>query len=348
MERFAERSIAAGAVAGVLAAPFAGPRRGFAVGFSSVPKAPGAGREGFATSLGRFLALRGVLAMDRSCLRRLGQVDTVLLDEAALRGDRYEPIDLELLGGADPERTAERLFDLFDPDEPLETRHDSGWVLGPLDRLELTGRTGQQTAARLRRRGSERVLGLARGRTLQAVVGLAPQTVPGAEAVAAAARRAGSRIVLATDRQQPTDITFADAVVPSGGRLVASVRSLQADGAVVLLLSGNRRALGAADCGIGVHREGEPPPGAPICSSAPTWSRPGSSWTPSAWPHGSTGRAPCCPPAAAPSARWPPSRRCRTRPPRAPRRPAPARGPWPSPWATGGRASSSPAPWTRR
>ncbi|MBI0382286.1 HAD-IC family P-type ATPase, partial [Streptomyces albiflaviniger] len=62
-----------------------------------------------------------------------------------------------------------------------------------------------------------------------------------------------------TDRQQPTDITFADAVVPSGGRLVASVRSLQADGAVVLLLSGNRRALGAADCGIGVHRDGEPP-----------------------------------------------------------------------------------------
>ncbi|MBO3678139.1 cation-transporting P-type ATPase [Streptomyces sp. NEAU-YJ-81] len=259
VERFAERSMAAGAAAGVLAAPFAGPRRGFAVAFSSVPKAPGAGREGFATSLGQFLALRGVLAMDRSSLRRLGQVDTVVLDEAALRGDRYEPIDLELLGGADPEPTAERLFGLFDPDEPLETRHDNGWVLGSLDRLELTGRTGQQTAARLRRRGSERVLGLARGSTLQAVVGLAPQTVPGAEAVAAAARRAGSRIVLATDRPHPTGFTFADAVVPSGRRLVASVRSLQADGAVVLLLSGNRRALGAADCGVGVHRDGEPP-----------------------------------------------------------------------------------------
>ncbi|WP_413805467.1 HAD-IC family P-type ATPase [Streptomyces sp. OE57] len=259
VERFAERSMAAGAVGGVLTALFAGPRRGFAVGFSSVPKGPGAGREGFATSLGRFLALRGVLAMDRSSLRRLGQVDTVVLDEAALRGDRYEPNDLELLGGADPERTAGRLFDLFDSDEPLKTRRAGGWVLGALDTLELTGRTGQQAAARLRRRGSERILGLARGSKLQAVVGLAAQTVPGAEAVAAAARRAGARIVLATDRQHPTDITFADAIAPSGGRLVASVRSLQADGAVVLLLSGNRRALGAADCGIGVHREGEPP-----------------------------------------------------------------------------------------
>ncbi|MDN3059337.1 cation-transporting P-type ATPase [Streptomyces sp. SRF1] len=259
VERFAERSMAAGAVAGALAVPFAGPRRGLAVAFASVPRAPGAGREGFATSLGRFLALRGVLAMDRSCLRRLGQVDTVVLDEEALRGDRYEPIDLELLGGAEPGRTSERLFGLFDPDQPLETHRDNGWVLGPLDRLELTGRTGQQTAARLRRRGSERVLGLARGRRLQAVVGLAPQTVPGAEAVAAAARRAGARIVLATDRPHPAGLTFADAVAPAGGRLVASVRSLQADGAVVLLLSGNRRALGAADCGVGVHREGEPP-----------------------------------------------------------------------------------------
>ncbi|MFI0776770.1 HAD-IC family P-type ATPase [Streptomyces sp. NPDC021212] len=259
MERFAERSMAVGAAVGALTAPFAGPRRGLAVAFSSIPKAPGAGREGFATSLGRFLALRGVLAMDRSALRRLGQVDTVVLDEAALRGDRYEPIDLELLGGADPGQVAERLFDLFDPDEPLEVRRDNGWVLGPLDRLELTGRTGRQAAARLRRKGGERTLGLARGHRLQAVAGLAAQAVPGAEAVAAAARRAGARIVLATDRPHPTAFTFADAVAPAGRRLVASVRALQADGAVVMLLSGNRRALGASDCGIGIHHEGEPP-----------------------------------------------------------------------------------------
>ncbi len=47
---------------------------------SGLPKAPEAGREGFAATLGRYLALRGVVAMDRSALRRLGQVDTVLLD----------------------------------------------------------------------------------------------------------------------------------------------------------------------------------------------------------------------------------------------------------------------------
>ncbi|MDW6057767.1 HAD-IC family P-type ATPase [Streptomyces sp. FXJ1.4098] len=256
---YAERSMRAGAVAGALAVPFAGPRRGLAVALASIPKAPGGGREGFATSLGRFLALRGVVAMDRGALRRLGQVDTVLLDEEALRSDRYEPIDIEVLDGAEAPLIAERLFELFDPDGPLEIRRNGqGWALGPLDRLDLTGRTGSQAASRLGRKGSERVLGLAKGRRLRAVVGLAVQTAPGAEAVAAAARRAGARVVLATDRPHPA-FAFADAVVPAGGRLVASVRALQADGAVVLLLSGNRRALGAADCSIGTHREGEPP-----------------------------------------------------------------------------------------
>ncbi|MFG3507673.1 HAD-IC family P-type ATPase [Streptomyces sp. NPDC047821] len=258
-DRYAERAMAAGAAAGALTAPFAGVRKGLAVAISAVPKAPDAGREGFATRLGRALALRGVVTMDRGALRRLGQVDTVVLEEDALRSDRYEPVDLELLSGADPERTAERLFTLFDADTPLRTaRDDDGWVLGPLDELELTGRTGRQAEGRLRRRGAERTLGLARGRRLQAVAGLATQTAPGAEAVAAAARRAGARVVLATDRETPA-FTFADAVVPAGGRLVASVRGLQAEGAVILLVSGNRRALGAADCGVGVHREGEPP-----------------------------------------------------------------------------------------
>ncbi|MFV0126840.1 HAD-IC family P-type ATPase [Streptomyces sp. HMX112] len=257
-DRYAERAMAAGLAAGALAAPPAGPRRGLAVALAAVSKAPDAGREGFATSFGRSLALRGVVTMDRGALRRLGQVDTVVLDESTLRSDRYEPADLEPLSGADPERTAERLFALFDTDRPLRVVRGDGWTLGPLDELDLTGRTGRQAEARLRRRGSERTLGLAQGRRLQAVAGLTMRTAPGAEAVAAAARRAGARVVLATDRPSPA-FSFADAVVPAGGRLVASVRGLQADGAVVLLVSGNRRALGAADCGVGVHREDDPP-----------------------------------------------------------------------------------------
>ncbi|MGW0774825.1 HAD-IC family P-type ATPase [Streptomyces sp. NPDC002835] len=258
-DRYAERSMAAGIVAGVAALPFAGVRKAIAIAVASVPKAPGAGREGFATALGRYLALRGVVTMDRTALRRLGQVDTIVLEEEALRGDRYEPVDVELLGGADPGQVTERLFAVFDADRPLAVVRAGDWVLGPLDELELEGRTGRKAARRLLRRGSEKVIGLARGRRLQAVAGLGTQSAPGAEAVAAAARRAGARVVVASDLERP-GLAFADAVVPAGDRLAASVRGLQADGAVVLLISGNRRALGAADCAIGVRREDEHTP----------------------------------------------------------------------------------------
>ncbi|MFF8846313.1 HAD-IC family P-type ATPase [Streptomyces sp. NPDC015127] len=251
-DRYAETSMAAGALAGLAVLPFAGPRRALAVALASVPKAPSAGREGFATTLGRHLALRGVVTMDRTALRRLGQVNTIVLDEDALRGNRYEPVDLELLGGADPRQVSERLFTLFDPDRPLHVSRADGWVLGPLPELDLAGSSGRQAEDRLRRRASEKVLGLAKGRHLLAVAGLATPSAPGAEAVAAAARRAGARVVVASDRDRP-GFPFADTVVPSGSRLPASVRALQADGAVVLLISGNRRALGTADCAVGVH-----------------------------------------------------------------------------------------------
>ncbi|MFD1829374.1 HAD-IC family P-type ATPase [Streptomyces desertarenae] len=266
-DRYAERSMALGVLAGAAAAPFAGPRRGLAVALSAVPKAPDAGREGFATTLGRALALRGATVMDRGALRRLGQTDTVLLDEDALSGSRLEPVELVPLRGADPRETAERLFALLSPEGAGGSRDfggaggvrrdGDGWVLGPLEELELTGPRGVRAAHRLRGQGAERVLGLARGGRLAALAGLARQKAPGADAVAAAARRAGVRVVLATGRPEPL-FGFADAVVPGGDRLAASLRGLQADGAVVLLVSGDRRALAAADCGIGVYREDEP------------------------------------------------------------------------------------------
>ncbi|WP_246459122.1 cation-translocating P-type ATPase [Streptomyces himalayensis] len=254
--RYAERAMGLGGLAGAAAAPYAGWRRGLAVALASVPKAPEAGREGFATSLGRFLSLRGVVTMDRGALRRLGQVDTVVLDLEALRSGRHELTDLVPLRGADPEQISDRLFALFDPEAPGRMHHDDeGWVLGPLEPSEPAGR---QAAARLRRQGSEQILGLTRAGRLKAVAGVSAQVLPGAQALATAARRSGIRVVLAADEPDPA-LGFVDAMVPARGRLVASVRGLQADGAVVLLISGNRRALGASDCGIGIHLQGEPP-----------------------------------------------------------------------------------------
>ncbi|MDK1475828.1 cation-translocating P-type ATPase [Streptomyces sp. 549] len=258
-DAYASRAMKAGLLAGAVATPFTGPRRGLAVALSSVPKAPEAGREGFATAVGRVLALRGATVMDRGVLRRLGQMDTVLLDEDALSGSHCELSELVPLSGTDEREAAERLFALFDPDAQEGTHREDGWVLGPLEELDLTGRTGVRAARRLRAEGSERVLGLAKGKRLQAVAGLARTTAPGADAVAAAARRAGARVMLASDRAEPA-FGFADEVVPAGDRLAASVREAQRAGAMVLVVSGNRRALAAADCGIGVHRPDQAAP----------------------------------------------------------------------------------------
>ncbi|MFD0268557.1 HAD-IC family P-type ATPase [Streptomyces sp. NPDC127106] len=254
-DHFAEQSMAAGIGVALAALPFAGVRRAVAVAVAAVPKAPTAGREGFAASLGRHLAQRGVVTMDRTVLRRLGRVDTILLEEDALRGNRYEPIDFAVLNDADTAEAADRLFALYDPEDPLAARHDGDWILGLLNELELDEEPGHDAAERVRRRGAEKVLGLARGGSLQAVAGLAAQSAPGAEAVAAAARRAGARIVVATTREDAR-IAYADDVVPAGRHLTASLRGLQAEGAVVLLLSDNRRALAEADCAIGIHTNG--------------------------------------------------------------------------------------------
>lgn len=242
------------APAGFAEVPFFGPRRG-ALALAGMPKAPSAGREGFATHLGRILARRGVVVMDRGMLRKLGLVDTVVLDEAALRTGRTELTDLAPVSGADPQELVEPAYALFDPADPGQVVQANGWRLGPLDRLDLQGTTGARARQRMLERGADDVLGLARGHRPRAVVGISAQHEHGVQAIAAAARRSGVRVVLAggEDAAGPR-FALVDDVLPGGDRLAATVRQLQDGGAVVLLLSGDRRGLGAADCGIGVHR----------------------------------------------------------------------------------------------
>jgi cation-transporting P-type ATPase I len=70
------------------------------------------------------------------------------------------------------------------------------------------------------------------------------------DTLAAACRHAGERLIVAGPPRQAWR-SMAEAVVPGGARLRDSVRELQADGAVVLVVSRRRDALGCADVGIG-------------------------------------------------------------------------------------------------
>lgn len=257
LERYAIRMLSAGAVAALGAAPVVGRKRASALGLAALPKAPGSGREGYGAQLGRILARRGVIAMDRSVLRELDRIDTLVLDSAVLGSDRGVLADLAPLPGADTGQVAERAFALFDPADP-ERRHEvDGWRIGPLDGLDAEDLGDTEESARLRSAGG-RLLGLASGNTLAAVLRVDAEPAPGVDGLPAAARHAGLRLVVAGDDEHR--YRFADAVLPGGDRLAESIRSLQRDGATVMLVSGDRTALGAADCGLGMYGPDDLPP----------------------------------------------------------------------------------------
>ena len=242
VERYARKALAAGAAATAIATPFVGPRRALGAGFAALPKAPGTGRAAFAAQLGRVMSRRGVLVMDRTVLRRLDLVDVLVVDTDALTTGRRQLTDLVPVGDTDATALATTVFELFDRDDPMAVRDEKGWHLGPVGDLDLTGDTAEAEQARLRESGAD-VLGLAEGDRLRGLVVVGQETAPGADELGTAAARAGLRVVRHEE-----------------GNPVAAVRSLQADGHVVMLVSADRQALGAADCGIGVHRKGEAPP----------------------------------------------------------------------------------------
>lgn len=268
-DRYARRAMAAGAGAAAAALPFTGPRRAAAVGLASLPKAPATAAAAFAARLGHVLARRGTLVMDRAVLRRLDLVDVLVLDVGALSTGRAQLSDLVPLPDSDPAELASVAFELFNATDPAGVRRDGDWALGPVDQLNLTGRTGAAQRRQLRARGATGVLGLAKGRRLLGVLGTVEEIPSGVDTVAAAARDAGLRVLMtgqngdgAADGTLPAGSDATDGAPESqaGPGLVAGVRELQADGHVVALVSADRHALGAADCGIGVYRDGDPPP----------------------------------------------------------------------------------------
>jgi cation-transporting ATPase I len=265
VETYADQAAAVGLGALGVALPATGhPRRAVNLALAAVPKAARLGREGFATGLGRLLAGRGAVVLDPAVLRRLDRVDTVVLDADVLVSGQLVLGEVIPLAGAEPSQVAEQLYALFRASDPTATRRCEGWVLGLVDQLVVAQRRGVAEGERLLRAGAVHVLGLVEGSELMAVAGVVAEPSESVEALAAAAHRAGVRLVLA-GTTPGTTTALADTVLPGGERLLGTVRGLQAHGAVVLLVSRHRGALGNADVGIGVSgRDGRPAWGAHV------------------------------------------------------------------------------------
>ncbi|MGN9840040.1 HAD-IC family P-type ATPase [Nonomuraea sp. H19] len=222
-ERYADQLISGAPLGGVAGSLLTmNVRRGVQTAMICTPKAAFAGRESYAAELGTALSQRGVVVADRRALRRLDRIDTVLLDERVLRSPRSVIGEVASVNGADQEEVATWLYRLFDPERPRARQTHGPWEL--------------------RARGAK--LTLTRDGDKQAVAETVRQRLPHADAAIAIARAAGLRLVLRprVDADQ--------------------VRRLQANGAGVLVVSANGRALAQADCGVATMGDGPPPWGA--------------------------------------------------------------------------------------
>lgn len=259
IEHWADRAAAIGAAGfGVALAATGEPRQAVGFALASLAKAGRAGREAFCSSLSRHLGLRGALVLDPGALRRLDRVDSIVLDADILVTGRHLPGRILVLPGSDPSLVAEKLHALFRPDSASSVHSDDEWTLGPLDALELEGRRGARERAKLQGDASA-VLGLAQGKRLMAVAAAVQEPHETLEALTAAAHRSGARLVLAGPPAPNLALT-ADLILPGGSSLAGTVRSLQADGAGVLLVSSRRDALAAADVGVGVAASADDTP----------------------------------------------------------------------------------------
>lgn len=213
---------------------------------SGLPKPARLGREAFAAYLAFALARRGVVALDRQALRRLDRVTCVVVPLEILVVADVVPGSFVATDGAHERTLRDRIAALLDPCRLAESCEADGWSLGPLDRAAATA-TGH------------RLLALRRGDRVLAVVRAQACLDPEAEALLAAARHAGVRVVIAAHRPTAVAGLAADEIVPAGAGLADTVRRLQCEGQVVCVVAGeNDPALAAADYGVGLVRGAVP------------------------------------------------------------------------------------------
>ena len=257
VERYADRAaLASLAVAGA-ALPLTGsPRRAASFVVAGVPKAGRMGREAFAGSLGRHLANRDVVVLDRAVLRRLDRLDVALFDvNVMVRGAvrTIETVDQA------PEEMHTAVFELFDARDIMSLQRRGDWALGPIDVLRASGTTVSRGCGRrataLRRRGA--VLGIVyRGQvTGLAVIDVEVDAM--GEVLIETARGGALEVALVGDGRLAARVAERLGgvdVLPGGNRRGRAVAALQRDRHGVLMISTDGDALRAADCGVGVVR----------------------------------------------------------------------------------------------
>ena len=236
-------------------------QRAVAALFGGLPTPARLGRDAFAADLGRALAKRQTLVIDPEALRKLDRVDCLVLQADLVARDRFEIRNLVVTGEAD-EPTARRVIQqLLDVERPIEIKRTGEYTLAPLGVLDVAvpPELALHTPGLGARGGL--VFGLMLGSALIAAaeVDLIPQT--GIDELIAAAHEAQMRVVIASNDEAILQGIAADDTIPEGEGFVLGIRRLQREGRTVCaVVTGASPGIAAADCAIGLMREGEVTP----------------------------------------------------------------------------------------
>lgn len=236
-------------------------QRAVAALFGGLPKPARHGREAFAAHLEGQLAERGILVVDREAVRRLDRIDCLVLEGRLVARDRYEVRRVLCEPDVDEADALRLVRECFDAARPIGRHEASGYVLEPLARTRLPlGSELESQRAELGQRG-ELVLSLSRADRVLAVAEVEWIAQTGIEELVAAAHEAQMRVVIASNDETVLEGLAADDTISDSEGMVRGIRRLQREGrGVCVVATGGNPGLSAADCAIGLLRDGEAPP----------------------------------------------------------------------------------------
>ncbi|MCW2917171.1 MAG: putative cation-transporting ATPase [Actinomycetia bacterium] len=214
---------------------------------AAVPRAARYGREGFASMLDRELGRRGVLSLDGAAYRRFDRLTAVVFDAPMFCDDGSQILGATGYGStSDREvwRAAARLL-ITDPQIRGRPGVDGHWLMrlsdaSPADKRGLRAHVTTPDGG---------VLG---------EVHIGCGVHPLADAILAAARGSGLKVLVTGHASAAELVSHADATLDVADPLAAHVRRLQADGHGVLIVGGDEAAALAADVAIAVIKDGRP------------------------------------------------------------------------------------------
>ncbi len=236
-------------------------QRAVAALFGGLPTPARLGRDAFAADLGRALARRQTLVIDPEALRKLDRIDCLVLQADLVARDRFEIRNLVVTGEGEEVEARRVIQQLLDVERPIDIKRRGEYTLAPLGVLDVAvpPDLAQHTPGLGARGGL--VFGLMRSGALIAAaeVDLIPQT--GIDELIAAAHEAQMRVVIASNSEAVLQGIAADDTIPEGDGFERGIRRLQREGRTVCaVVTGASAGMAAADCAIGLMREGEATP----------------------------------------------------------------------------------------